>query len=71
MYEQMRALSSSLIEAGIKDGQDLKNAAHYTNYALYGTPLEQMYGGNVERLRSIRRWHDPFRVMDLTGGFKF
>lgn len=71
MYENMRALSASLIEAGIKDGQDLKNAAHYTNYALYGTPLEQMYGGNVERLRSIRRCYDPFRVMDLTGGFKF
>jgi hypothetical protein len=71
MYENMRALSASLTEAGIRDGQDLKNAAHYTNYALYGTPLEQMYGGNVERLRRIRGLYDPFRIMDLTGGFKF
>ncbi|KAI0251538.1 FAD-binding domain-containing protein [Lactifluus subvellereus] len=71
MYKQMRALSASLIEAGIKDGQDLVNAAHYTNYALHGTPLEQMYGGNVERLCDIKRRYDPFRVMDLTGGFKF
>ena len=71
MYDNMRELSASLIEAGIKDGQDLKHAAHYINYALYGTPLEQMYGGNVARLRKIRKQYDPHRVMDLTGGFKF
>lgn len=71
MYDSMRSLSASIIEAGIKDGQDLENAAHYTNYALYGTPLEKMYGKNVERLREIKNKYDPFRVMDLTGGFKF
>ena len=71
MYDNMRALSAELIQAGIKDGQDLKHAAHYTNYALYGTPLKQMYGQNVPRLREIRKRYDPHRVMDLTGGFKF
>ena len=71
MCDSMRSLSASIIEAGIKDGQDLENAAHYTNYALYGTPLEKMYGKNVERLREIKNKYDPFRVMDLTGGFKF
>ena len=71
MYDSMRSLSASIIEAGIKDGQDLENAAHYTNYALYGTPLEKMYGKNVEWLREIKNKYDPFRVMDLTGGFKF
>jgi hypothetical protein len=70
IYEEMSELSASLIEAGIKDGQDLEDAAHYPNYALHGTPLEQMYGDNVERLYNIRRRYDPFRVMDLTGGFK-
>ena len=71
MYDNMRKLSASIIQAGIKDGQDLKHAARYTNYALYGTPLEKKYGGNVERLRKIRKRYDPRRVMDLTGGFKF
>jgi len=45
--------------------------ARYPNYALYGTPLEQMYGKNVERLRKIKKKYDPFHVMELTGGFKF
>jgi hypothetical protein len=71
VYNSVRSLSGSIIEAGIEDGQDLKNAAHYPNYALYGTPLEEMYGQNVKRLRAIKRKYDPFRVMDLTGGFKF
>jgi len=71
VYNSVRSLSASIIEAGIKDGQDLKDAAHYTNYALYGTPLEKMYGKNVKRLRAIKRKYDPFRVMDLTGGFRF
>ncbi|KAF8260159.1 FAD-binding domain-containing protein [Lactarius quietus] len=71
MYDSIRSLSASIIEAGIKDGQDLKDAAHYTNYALYGTPLEKMYGKNVKRLRAIKKKYDTFNVMDLTGGFKF
>ena len=71
MYNSVRSLSASIVEAGIKDGQDLKDAAHYTNNALYGTPLEKMYGKNVGRLRAIKKKYDPFGVMDLTGGFKF
>ena len=38
---------------------------------MYGTPLEKMYGQNVNRLREIKEEYDPFRVMDLTGGFRF
>jgi hypothetical protein len=71
VYNNVRSLSASIIEAGIKDGQDLENAAHYSNDALYGTPLEKVYGKNVKRLREIKKKYDPFRVMDLTGGFKF
>ena len=71
MYDSMRNLSASIIEAGIKDGQDLKDAAHYPNYAVYGTPLEKMYGKNVKRLREIKTEYDPFHFMNLTGGFKF
>ena len=71
VYDSLRNLTASIIEAGIKDGQDLKDAANYPNYAVYGTPLEAMYGKNVKRLREIKRKYDPFHVMDLTGGFRF
>jgi hypothetical protein len=49
----------------------LENAAHYANYALLGTPLEEMYGGNVVRLREIRRKYDRDGTMALAGGWKF
>jgi hypothetical protein len=71
VYNSVRCLSASIMEAGIKDGQDLKDAAPYPNYALYDTPLEKMYGKNVKRLRAIKKKYDPFHVMDLTGGFRF
>jgi len=71
MGANLRALSAKLIQTGIEDGQDLKNASHYTNYAISGTPLERMYGENVHRLGEIRKKYDPHRVMDHTGGFKF
>jgi hypothetical protein len=70
-YDTLHNLSASITEAGIKDGQDLKDAAPYPNYALYDTPLEKMYGKNVKRLRAIKKKYDPFHVMDLTGGFRF
>jgi hypothetical protein len=41
------------------------------NYALFGTPLKDMYGGNVERLPEIRAAIDPNDVMGLAGGWKF
>ncbi|KIJ66517.1 hypothetical protein HYDPIDRAFT_174587 [Hydnomerulius pinastri MD-312] len=43
----------------------------YGNYALWDTPLEQIYGDNAERLRQIRKEVDPRDVMGLAGGFKF
>ena len=70
VYDSLRNLSASIVEAGIEDGQDLMDAAHYPNNAIYGTPIEQIYGKNVKRLRKIKKKYDPFRIMDLTGGFK-
>jgi hypothetical protein len=70
MADALRVSAATLVEAGIKDGQDLKNAAAYVNYALFGTPVEKMYGEHLERLRWIRKEYDPEDVMGLAGGWK-
>ena len=70
MASAIRTSTATLVEAGIQDGQDLKTAAPYTNYAFLRTPVESMYGDNLEWLRAIRRRYDPEDVMRLAGGWK-
>ena len=70
MADAIRLSAAKLVYAGERDGQNLKVAAPYVNYALFGTPLEKMYGGNLERLRGIKKTYDPGAVMDLAGGWK-
>ena len=67
----LRNISQTIHTTALKDGQNVSNAAVYVNYALFGTPLKDMYGGNVERLREIRAAIDPDDVMGLAGGWKF
>jgi len=71
MAEAMRLSHASLVDAGIKDGQDLKNAAPYVNYALFGTSLKTMYGEHLERLCEIRKKYDTDNIMGLVGGWRF
>jgi len=71
MADALRDGSKTIHEVALTDGQNLSDAAVYVNYALFGTPLEDMYGGNLARLRRIKAKIDPEKVMDLTGGFKF
>ncbi len=67
----LRNISDTIRNVAIADGQNVSHAAKYPNYALFGTPLEDMYGGNVERLHEIRVAIDPEDVMGLAGGWKF
>ena len=67
----LRSFSESVRSVALRDGQNVSHAAKYPNYALFDTPLEDMYGGNVERLRKIRAAIDPEDVMGLTGGWRF
>ena len=71
MANALRNMSSTIRTAALVDGQNVSHAAKYVNYALFSTPLVDMYGKNVERLREIRRAIDPEDVMGLAGGFKF
>ncbi|KAH9957078.1 FAD-binding domain-containing protein [Russula dissimulans] len=67
----IRESTNRVRAAAIADGQDVADAAVYGNYALFGTPVESLYGANVQRLRDIRSAVDPKGVMALAGGFKF
>ena len=71
MTRAIRKSGDSLRAAALKDGQDVERAAVYPNYALFDTPLEEIYGRNLPRLRAVRRAIDPEDVMGLAGGFKF
>jgi hypothetical protein len=67
----MRKHTTSIYRVALAEGQNVANAAVYPNNALFDTPLEDMYGANLPRLREIRAKIDPNDVMGLTGGFKF
>ena len=67
----LRNFADAIRNIALADGQNVSHAAKYVNYALFGTPLEDMYGENVERLCNIRAVIDPEDVMGLTGGWKF
>ena len=67
----LRQISHSIHAAALADGQNVSHAAKYVNYALFGTPLKDMYGENVGRLRKIRAAIDPEDGMGLAGGWKF
>ncbi|KAH8996309.1 FAD-binding domain-containing protein [Lactarius akahatsu] len=71
MARALRQNTDEARAAVLADGQDVSHAATYVNYALFDTPLKDMYGANVPRLRKLRAEIDPEDVMGLAGGFKF
>jgi len=66
----MRQSTNTIRAAAVAEGQNVADVALYGNYALFGTPVESLYGANLQRLRSIRNKIDPHNVMALAGGFK-
>ena len=68
---KIREQSDALHNAALADGQNVSQAAVYVNQALFDTPLEDIYGEGLPRLRRIRAEIDPEDVMGLAGGFKF
>jgi len=45
--------------------------ALYGNYVDANTPLIDIYGDNLPKLRALKAKIDPKNVMGLAGGFKF
>lgn len=70
MAKALRDYSDAVTAAAVADGQNLTHAAVYPNYALFDTPLEDIYGTNLPRLHAIKQAVDPKNVMGLAGGFK-
>ncbi|KAH9017326.1 FAD dependent oxidoreductase [Lactarius deliciosus] len=66
----LRNFSDTVTAAAVADGQNVSHAAVYPNYALFNTPLEEIYGANLPRLHVIKKAVDPENVMGLAGGFK-
>ncbi|KAJ7027402.1 FAD-binding domain-containing protein [Mycena alexandri] len=71
IHASLQQSAQHLTEVAINEGQAIADAPLYTNYALYDTPLERIYGANLPRLRAIKAEVDPDNVMGLAGGFKF
>ena len=71
--KEHKSTYDTVFQMALDDGQNIggSNQIVYPNYASADTPLSQMYGNNVARLRRIRQAWDPDNVMCLTGGFKF
>ncbi|KAG1731564.1 hypothetical protein EDB19DRAFT_1737404 [Suillus lakei] len=71
MQQAIRDSAAHLRHLAIAGGQDVADAALYSNYAIFDTPLSSIYGDNLPRLHAIKAAVDPTNVMGLAGGFKF
>lgn len=62
--------TSEHLSAVAKGEGILATSAKYPNYAIAGTPLQELYGHHVGRLRAIKGNVDPKNIMGLAGGWR-
>ena len=71
-HDAVKQSAAHILNVALSEGQEnIENAPIYPNYAIFDTPLQNMYSENVPTLQSLRERIDPDNVMYLTGGFKF
>jgi len=71
IFDAIKQSATRIRNAALAEGQNITNAPLYPNYAIFDTPLDKIYGSNVDRLKALKRKIDPSNVMGLAGGFKF
>ena len=50
----MHRSAASINAKAVADGQNVAHAAIYGNYAGFDTPLQDIYGNNLGRLKKIK-----------------
>ena len=70
VHDALVESAAQLTRVAEMSGQQVQHAPHYPNYAIFSTPLEKIYGGNLEKLRLLKLLFDPGRVMNLAGGWE-
>jgi len=70
MDSAVRQSAERISEVAVNEGVDV--GEKFPGYAAYDTPLEDIYGGNVERLKELKRRVDPLEgsSFDEPGFFK-
>jgi hypothetical protein len=70
VQESTGYLQKVALEMGDALPLDREDVVVYGNYANADTPIENVYGSNIEKMKEIKRRWDPEDVMGLTGGWK-
>ena len=70
VYNAIRTSAQTLEAQAIDEGVSDADAVVYANYAIFDTPLIDLYDTNLPRLQTIKEAVDPGNVMGLAGGFK-
>ena len=68
-HSAVKQSAEQIRQVALREGQDV--GKKFPSLAVYDTPLEDIYGGNVPRLQALKQRVDPTNVMGLAGGFKF
>ncbi|PFH46241.1 hypothetical protein AMATHDRAFT_77754 [Amanita thiersii Skay4041] len=71
LFDKIRASADRIRDVAVQDDPRVADAPLYPNYAIFDTPLQKVYGVNVDRLKALKARVDPDNVMGLAGGFKF
>jgi len=65
MHNAVRQSAERVCEVAVREGVDV---GKFPGYAAYDTTLEDIYGGNVQRLKELKKRVDPLDVMSLAEG---
>ncbi|GJE93062.1 FAD dependent oxidoreductase [Phanerochaete sordida] len=70
MVDAIKESAAHIKALAVAEGQDVAHAPVYGNYAVSGTPVEDIFGAHLQRMRDTKKRIDPNNVMGLTGGWK-